>query len=346
MKILYLPSSLCQQRQLEKPNFTAYPVLLAMEAEWYRKQGHEVYWGKQYVRVSEPNRGLVSMWDENFSEHFEGKIISEPEGLPFLSLPHPDRVFTRAKDPIYQKNGNFKFHPATYIQSANGCWWGKCSFCVENGKPYEVRDPYDIGKEMWEIGWQGYKEVFDDAATFNSKDRSWWFTTIQEIGSACNRFGMRFSCNYRIGEENWSFLKLSGFRMLLFGVESANQETLDRIQKGVKVADILPTLQKAWKAGLEPHIAVIFGFPWESDADAFNTLKLVWFLLRKGYAKTAQASFIYQQGIKGNESQRHFVRDIYGVWKFPDFWFNKIRDIKNKEDLRYLWTSIKAALYD
>jgi hypothetical protein len=41
-------------------------------------------------------------------------------------------VWTKAVDKKYQTNGNFKYNPGTYIQSASGCWWGKCTFCVEN----------------------------------------------------------------------------------------------------------------------------------------------------------------------------------------------------------------------
>ena len=147
----------------------------------------------------------------------------------------------------------------------------------------------------------------------------------------------------RLIDLDYSLLRASNFRMLLFGLESANEKTLEKINKGIRVEDYKYVI-KAAKEGLEPHIAVIFGWEWETDADAINTLKLVWWLLRKGYAKTAQASFIYQQGIKGNENQRHFVKDIYGVWKYPDFWLNKLRDIKNKDDLKYFWRQIKAGL--
>jgi radical SAM superfamily enzyme YgiQ (UPF0313 family) len=107
MRILYLPNAYSQQRQHEK-RANIYPVLLAMQAKWYRKQGHEVHW--------------------NWGQGRYDKIISEPENLPFLTLPAPDRVFTRAKD---YDSGNYKFRPGTHIMSASGCWWGKCSFCVE-----------------------------------------------------------------------------------------------------------------------------------------------------------------------------------------------------------------------
>jgi hypothetical protein len=105
---------------------------MAMEAEWYRKQGHEVVWLRD---------GDITDWGTikhlTFSNcEIYDKTITEPENLPFLSLPRPDRVFTRAKE---YTSGNYKYLPGTHILSASGCWHGACSFCVEQGRPYEVR---------------------------------------------------------------------------------------------------------------------------------------------------------------------------------------------------------------
>jgi radical SAM superfamily enzyme YgiQ (UPF0313 family) len=132
--------------------------------------------------------------------------------------------------------------------------------------------------------------------------------------------------------------------MCLFGIESANEITLNKINKGVKVEDIIPTIKKASEAGLEPHIAVIFGYPWETDRDALNTLKLVHYLLRKGFAKTAQASFYQVAGEAGNESHRKYIPQIYNTAYHLDFWWNQLRDVHNKDDLKYLWLKIKKGL--
>jgi len=73
MRILYLPNSYSQQRQREKPA-NIYPVRMAMEAEWYRKQGHEVYWLSSDYNDSwiSHNRTywLTQKWD---------KVIQEPD---------------------------------------------------------------------------------------------------------------------------------------------------------------------------------------------------------------------------------------------------------------------------
>lgn len=316
---------------------------MAMEAEWYRRQGHKVYWGRPTPRVDLEKVNLFSIFSsDDCIEYFQmknmyfDKTITEPEGLLFLSLPAPDRVFTRAKE---YTSGNYKHLPGTHIQVANGCWWGKCSFCIEQNKPYEVRRNSEVCLELVECKKLGFREIFDDSGTF-------------PIGEWLEHFcwhwegqRMTFGCNMRMVDEDYTMMKRAGFRILLFGLESANQNTLDKINKGVKVEDYKYII-KAWRAGLEPHVSVMFGYPWETDRDALNTLHLVWYLLRKGYAKTAQASFFTCPGAGSNENHRKYIRQIYSVWKSPKFWFRQIKDIKDKDDLKYLWRKIKAGLYD
>ncbi len=317
MRILYLSSSYSQQRQFEK-KANIYPVLLAMEAEWYRKNTtHSIDWSSNLLP---------------FSHSYYDKIITIPENLPFLTLPYPDRIFTQAKK---YTSGNYKYLPGTHIMAAKGCWHNKCIFCVEKEKPYEVREVNNVIEEIDECQRLGFKEIFDDSGTFPLGK---W---LEEF---CNKVISRnviLGCNMRLVDIDYELMKQAGFRMLLFGLESANQDTLDIINKNIKVEDIKYII-KASKSGLEPHIAVMFGYLWESDNDAINTLKLVWWLLRKGYAKTAQASFYRPLDGINNPRHKKYVKQIYNVIKYPNFWFNKIKDIKNKDDLKYFWRMIKT----
>jgi radical SAM superfamily enzyme YgiQ (UPF0313 family) len=293
-----------------------------MEATYMRDQGHQVYWDElEKIKIAQ-------------------KVIRDPQGIPFLNLPKPDRNLTKAIEYAYT-NGNFKHHPGTYIQAANGCWHGKCSFCVENGKPYEVRPVDDVIDELCELRRMGFQEVFDDSGTFPTGK---WLTNFCEKHKWIkSQKPFYLGCNMRMVDVDYRLMKAAGFRMLLFGLESANQETLDRIGKGTQTEDIFYII-KAAKAGLEPHICVIFGYPWETEGEAVRTLKLVHWLLRKGYAKTAQASF-YMAKDGCNLEHKKYINKIYNVWHYPNFWFNKIKDIKNTADLKYFWRSIKEGVY-
>jgi radical SAM superfamily enzyme YgiQ (UPF0313 family) len=187
---------------------------------------------------------------------------------------------------------------------------------------------------------QGFREVFDDSGSFPDGKWLWDFCIKKRQSTVEDR---PFSCNMRIDAEcDFRDMKYAGFRMLLYGVESTNQYTLDRLRKGVKVDKILPTLRKASEAGLEPHIAVMFGYPWSSKNEEMETLKFVHKCLRKGYAKTAQASLYCVDGVESID--RGLVKRIYEAGYYPDFWINKLKDLKRWEDIIYLIRGIKEGL--
>ena len=333
---MYLPNEYSQQRQREK-KAKIYPVLLAMQAEYYRKQGHQVWWGE--VPEEMLIDGMVMDVD---------KVICSPETLSLTMLPRPDRIWTKAKE---YTSGNYKYLPGTHIMSALGCWWGKCTFCVEHwkkpcqgmyGQPgvQEVRPVEDVISEIEECKSLGFKEVFDDSATFPYTGER-----LCAFLAKLRNCDIKFSCNCRIGVPYpFADMHKCGFRMLLFGIESANQETLDKINKGVKSEDIIPTLKRASEAGLSCHGAFMFGYPWETDEDAVRTLKLCHYLLRKGYLATAQASLYSPQGVPGNQAHKKYVKKIYNAGWYPDFWWNKLRSVRDTADLKYIWRGIKSAM--
>jgi radical SAM superfamily enzyme YgiQ (UPF0313 family) len=87
-------------------------------------------------------------------------------------------------------------------------------------------------------------------------------------------------------------MKQAGFRFILFGLESANQATLDKINKGLRVEEIEPGLKMCKEAGLEPHITAMIGYPWETKEEAQKTVDLAKSLFKKGYVDTLQATVL------------------------------------------------------
>lgn len=328
MRYLFPLSPYNQQRQFQKPVWI-YPVHLAMYATYLRDRGHEVVWGSN-------DDDEV---DAVFHDQVERQIIKNDTQIDalFEKLPAPDRVFTDAKNPRWQNYGNYKLHPATHMMSAFGCWHGKCSFCHENGKPYITRDPLDVADEVKACHDLGFKEIFDDAATFPCDK---W---CEIFYLALCRHGidgkMKFGCNLRIDSKNdFKLMKRIGYRMVLFGVESANQLTLTRINKGINVENIEPTLRRASQAGLEPHITVMFGYPWETHDDAMNTVKFAHEMLLKGYSKSVQASIFCAPRTPPDEKDpnHRYVGMTYDIYKHPLFWYQKIKDLRSWQDLIYL----------
>ena len=133
----------------------------------------------------------------------------------------------------------------------------------------------------------------DDTGTF---PHGAWLREFCE-GMIKRKLNRRISldCNMRFGALSageYALMKKAGFRLLLFGIESANQKTLEMIKKNTDVPTIISSCRLARKAGLYPHITLMFGYPWETYADAQETLKLGKFLLTRDYAYTMQATVV------------------------------------------------------
>ncbi len=211
------------------------------------------------------------------------------------SIPFIDRELTRWQLYAY-KNGNYKRIPGTYIMSGRDCWWGECSFCSwpQMYPEYRCRNVDNVLDEIGTlIGKYKVREIMDDSGTFPVGK---WLKSFCEgmISRGYNK-KIYLDCNMRFGALDYSELKLmkkAGFRLLLYGLESANQKTLDRLKKNVKIETIIEECRLATKAGLFPHITIMFGYPWEPYEDASNTFNLGKRLLTKGYAYTMQATLV------------------------------------------------------
>lgn len=209
------------------------------------------------------------------------------------TAPWIDRDLCRWK--LYAfKNGNFRRTPGTYLMSGRDCWHGKCTFCSWTTlyPHYRTRDPIDVVDEIGDlIARHGVKEIMDDSGSFPVGP---WLKTFcdEMIRRGYNR-RVRIDCNMRFGRltaADYALMRRAGFRLVLFGVESANQSTLDRLVKALKVEDVEAGARAAAKAGLDVHLTFMFGYPWEGEAEIANTVALARRLLRKAYASTLQCT--------------------------------------------------------
>jgi len=211
------------------------------------------------------------------------------------TLPWIDRDLTQWR--LYaEKNGNYRRTPGTYVMSGRDCWHGKCTFCSWTTlyPTYRARDPKDVVDEIGElIGRYGIREIMDDTGSLPAG--AWLKTFCEEMIARGYNKRVKIDCNMRFGcldAETYRLMKRAGFRLVLFGLESANQATLDRLVKGVTVPQIEAGAKAAARAGLDVHVTVMFGYPWEGEQEIANTVSLARKLLRKGYAYTLQVTMV------------------------------------------------------
>ena len=310
-----------QQRQLEKLVWV-YPAHLGAYATALRNAGHDVQWGGEEQ----------GPYDRIIRDDFAIDI-------PFEQLPFPDRVFTDAKHPRWQAYGNYRRHPATHMMASNLCWYGKCTFCVDTlklqqGEPRGLRSVAHVMEEIDDLIAQGYREVFDDSGTFPVG--AWLEEFCRAMQS--RKKHIMLGCNMKPVRLDYRMMSNAGFKFILVGIESANQVTLDKIQKGQRSEDIIPIIKSMADAGLAPHTTWMSGYPWETAADEQRSIDLCHYLLRKGYAKTAQAS-VYSppRTLPDPHSPGHArIPRYFDAYKHPEFWWHKLKDIRRWEDVAYL----------
>ena len=193
-----------------------------------------------------------------------------------------------------KRNGNFRRTPGTYVMSGRDCWHGKCTFCSWTTlyPKYRTRDPVDVVNEIeMLVEKYGVREVMDDSGTFPVGQ--WLSTFCEEMIKRGLPKKVRIDCNMRFGRlkfEDYRLMRQAGFQFVLFGVESANQATLDRFCKALKVEDVVQGCEWAHKAGLDVHLTFMFGHAWEGPKEIANTVALARRLLAKGWASTLQCT--------------------------------------------------------
>lgn len=289
------------------------------------------------------------------------------------TLPLIDRELTQWKRYAY-KNGNFKHTPGAYMMSGRDCWWGRCTFCSWTtffpGRSFRTMSAKKALAEVENLAKLGVKEIMEDSGSLPVGK---W---LDEFCHGMIRKGLNrkitISCNMRITgirrPETWKLMKRAGFRFILFGLESANQETLDRVSKHLKVEEIEPGLRMCKAAGLEPHITAMIGYPWESREMARKTIDKAADLFRKGYVDTLQATVVIpypgtplykycdendllltkdydrfdqremvMKSPLSSDEAKEMVQGLYKSFLSPQFVMRKLLSIRSLDDFRFLF---------
>lgn len=289
-------------------------------------------------------------------------------------LPFVDRDLTKWELYAYE-NGNYKYTPGTYMYSGRDCWWNRCTFCVWDHTinpigSYRSFTPERLFAEVKHVvDNYGIKEIFDDAGTLFIGPKLKKFCELM-IESGYNK-KVRYGCNMRfnaINQDYYNLMGKAGFRFILYGMESGNQKTLDKLDKGTKEADAINGPRMARKAGLDPHVTIMLGYPWESYKDAQRTIAIAKYAFKKGYYETMQATIVIpypgtplyeeckQKGWLLTNNYDDFdmrrpvmktpfpikkiyelEQDLYSAFMTPQYILRKILGIRSFHDFKYLF---------
>ncbi|OGK17785.1 hypothetical protein A2866_05475 [Candidatus Roizmanbacteria bacterium RIFCSPHIGHO2_01_FULL_39_8] len=329
-----------------------------------------VYWRKSDKKIKAKPKLTMKLKN--------GDVVysSGPASLRHVldTLPFVDRDLTKWELYAYD-NGNYKYTPATYMYSGRDCWWNRCTFCVWDHTinplgSYRSFSPERLFAEVKHVvDKYGVKEIFDDAGTMFIGPKLKRFCQLL-IESGYNK-KVRYGCNMRFNALNQEYYDLLGkarFRFILYGMESGNQKTLDKLDKGTKEVDAINGPRMARKAGLDPHVTIMLGYPWETYKDAKRTIEIAKYAFKKGYYETMQATIVipypgtplYKQCKENGwlltddynkfdmrepvmktpipkEKILELEQDLYSCFMTPQYITRKVLGIRSFHDFKYLF---------
>ncbi|MCE5212360.1 MAG: B12-binding domain-containing radical SAM protein [Deltaproteobacteria bacterium] len=192
-------------------------------------------------------------------------IEQNPDVFPF-----PDRTGFDINQ--YRHPGN-KFAATAIIFTGRGCPH-LCTFCNNKDRSYRMRTATHVVDEILKCKAMGYKSIDFADSNFNN--------SIKHVKEICKELIRRnvktpWTCNARLDNIDYELLALmaeAGCERICFGVESANQEILNRVKKNIDINRVHDVF--AWSRSLNITTVGLFiiGFPGETVSQVKTTMDL------------------------------------------------------------------------
>jgi radical SAM superfamily enzyme YgiQ (UPF0313 family) len=138
----------------------------------------------------------------------------------------------------------------------------------------------------------GVREIFDDSGV--------WYRGLEArqfaqgiIDRGLHKKGCYFGINTRfeyLDEETIKLMAEANFRFILLGFEAADDETLQRLNKGYQMEHVEKCLTWMTKYGLHPHLTIMVGYYWQTKEQLDLTVQTIKDIMFRGLARTLQVT--------------------------------------------------------
>lgn len=225
--------------------------------------------------------GLVSSWLSRPDWHnpFAGlvdELVAGP-GEPYLAS------LLSLEDPREDSLPDYGGFPLDHYlapgvilpySASRGCWWRRCAFCPEKAEEstYRPISPKKVLADLRSLiaATQPVLIHFLD----NALSPALLKRLIQNPPGVPWYGFARFTSDLQ--DPNFCrVLKASGCVMLKLGLESGDQEVLDRLEKGLDLETASQSLKNLHQAGIGTYVYLLFGTPAETPDAAGRTLDFV-----------------------------------------------------------------------
>ena len=161
--------------------------------------------------------------------------------------------------------------PMASVLTSFGCP-ATCTFCVSGSINYRYRDPANVIEELDQLNKLGVKQVyFRDNVFLATRKKG-----IELLEKMVERkYGFRWLAEMRadaLDEGTVPLMKATGCYAVHMGVESANQDTLDRYEKRIKLEQYKTATKLCRENGIRTIGYFIIGLPGETREDVLRTI--------------------------------------------------------------------------
>jgi len=168
--------------------------------------------------------------------------------------------------------------PIAILQSSRGCYWRKCAFCAHMetlGSSYRQMAEENFFEAV-KIYYDKYGIKF-----FFFTDECMRPSMLKAFSEKVISTGIkiRFGIIARVEKDFESILPLAakaGLKFLSFGLESACNRVLVKMNKGLNVEDAERIINKCYDNNIGVHFNVIFGMPTETEEEVESTIDFIY----------------------------------------------------------------------
>ncbi len=218
---------------------------------------------------------------DGLSWRHHGEVVhNKPRPVPedLDALPHVVDVYARDLVLENYQVGEALF-PYVSFYTGRGCR-SRCSFCLWpqtiEGHRFRTRSPAHVAAEVQKAldYWPQLREIFFDDDTLTD-DIAHVEGIARRIGPTLAERRVTWSCNAKgnVPYETLKILKENGLRVVTVGFESGNQQILNNIRKGMKVARYRQFAEDCHALGIKMHGCFIVGLPGETKETIEETLQ-------------------------------------------------------------------------
>jgi len=306
---------------------------------------------KIFDDFSDIDISVIGEGEFTFLDIAKGKALSEIKGICYSNKMNELRPMAENLDYMPLPNlylvdlnkyigANYETNNSMFLMASRGCPF-HCVFCNKSvfGNKVSFRSPSKVIEEIkWLHEEYGISEIFFQDDTFNLNRK--WINEILSliIDSGLNK-GIKYIAPFRankelVDSELLSLMKRANFKWLFYGVESGNQDMLNRMGKDLTLDEIERAVKLTHDMEIKTRCSFILGLPGETKLTVNDTISF----LKKlnptdadiGLA-TPFPSTLYEKYLK---EQNYLINENYDEYRYGG---NYIRtDELSNRDLEFL----------